>query len=100
MKNKFTRFAGLITAGALCLFMLVLTAAAQDSRGTIAGIVTDPNGAVVPNASVVIKNVDTNVAVTLRTNDEGAYTLSTLSPGQYNVTASITGFKTATREKV
>src|SRR4051812_18117571 len=100
MKHLYTRFASVIAASSFCLLMFAASAAAQEFRGTIAGIVTDPNGAIVPNATVTIKNVETNVAVTLKTNDDGAYTLSTLSPGKYTVTAATEGFKTSSRENV
>jgi protocatechuate 3,4-dioxygenase beta subunit len=48
--------------------------------GTITGTVTDPNGAVVPGAKVTVKNVDTNIATVVTTNDSGAYTLPALGP--------------------
>jgi len=100
MKNLYTRFARILATCCFVILMFAATGAAQEFRGTIAGLVTDPNGAVVPNATVTIKNVETNVAVTLKTNDEGAYTLSTLSPGRYTVTAATEGFKTSSRENV
>lgn len=100
MNKKFTRVAGIFAAAIFCTLLLTAIVGAQEFRGTIAGIVTDPNGAVVPNATVIIKNVGTNVAVTLKTNDDGAYTLSTLSPGMYTVSAANSGFKTSTREAI
>ena len=47
----------------------------QEFRGTIAGTVTDPNGAVVAGATVVVKNKATNVAQTVATNDEGSFSV-------------------------
>ena len=57
------------------LLGLSLSAALQASidRGVIQGTVTDSAGALVPGAKVVVKNVDTNVEVTLVTNTAGFY---------------------------
>lgn len=76
------------------------TAFGQEFRGTITGTVTDPNGAVVAGASITIKNSETNVAVTVTTNEAGSYTAPLLQPGVYVVTATSSGFKTSTIEKV
>ena len=54
------------------LFSCVL-ALGQEFRGSITGKVTDPNGAVVPGATVVVRNVATNEEGTATTNDEGSY---------------------------
>lgn len=86
--------------GVLALFMLVSSGLAQEFRATITGTVSDPNGSVVPGATVIVKNTGTNVATTVKTNDDGAYTISTLLPGVYNVTATGTGFKTSSRENI
>lgn len=86
------------------LAVIILTfasiASAQEFRATITGTVTDPNGAVIPGATVIVKNVETNVATTVKTNDDGAYTISTIMPGRYNVSAAGTGFKTSSRENL
>src|SRR5687768_2761699 len=85
---------------ALLIFLFVSVASAQEFRGTIAGTVTDPNGAVVPGATVVVKNTQTNVDNTVTTNDEGAYTVPLVQPGTYTVSATAGGFKTSTIENV
>jgi hypothetical protein len=81
----------------LCAFGSVF---GQEFRGTITGNINDPNGAAIPGATVVVKNVETNVATTVRTNDDGSYTVPLLLPGKYNVSVSVNGFKTSIREKV
>lgn len=73
---------------------------AQEFRGTIAGTISDPNGAAVPGATVVVKNTGTNISNTVTTNDEGSYTVPFLLPGTYSVTVTFSGFKTSTRESV
>lgn len=92
-------------AVSLCVFVLLvsaitLTATAQEFRGSISGTVTDPNGAVVPGATVTVKNVETNIAGSVTTNDSGSFSIPFLLPGKYNVTVSNSGFKTALRENV
>src|SRR5712692_2663823 len=69
--------------------------AAQGLFGTISGVVTDPSGAMVPDASVKVTNVNTNVTTTLSTNSAGVYNATSLNPGVYNVQAEAKGFKTA-----
>src|SRR3990172_11060321 len=56
---------------------------AQLNRGVIEGIVTDPQGAVVPDVEVTIMAVDTNVSQTTKTNSAGAYRAVDLVPGKY-----------------
>jgi hypothetical protein len=86
---------------AVLLVMLAFVAAgAQESRGSLSGTVTDPNGAALPGATVEIRNVDTNVANTATTNEEGAYSFPLLNPGKYTLTVTSSGFANATRENV
>ena len=69
-------------------------AMAQATTGTMRGVVTDVNGAVVPGASVTAKNDTTGGASpTTTTNDDGVYEISALSPGSYTVTVEATNFK-------
>jgi len=97
--SKYSFLRGLVT-GAFLILMAFVAASAQESRGSLTGKVTDQNAAVLPGATVVIKNVDTNVAATSVTNDEGTYTFPLLQPGAYSLTVSADGFAPATREGV
>lgn len=65
--------------------------------GLIAGTVTDPNGAVVPSASVIVKNANTGVEVALSTNDVGLYNAPFLQPGNYEITVTKAGFAKVVR---
>jgi hypothetical protein len=65
---------------------------ASIDRGAIQGTVTDQQGAVVAGATVTIKNVDTNVETTLKTNTAGFYLATGLVPGKYVVRVLLTGF--------
>lgn len=73
---------------------------AQDARGSISGRVTDPSGSVIPEATVTVTNLGTNLTVTAQTNEVGAYEVPFLLPGSYRISGSRTGFKTAVRDKI
>src|ERR1700745_2614226 len=63
--------------------------------GTITGIVTDPSGALVPNAKVVIVDLSTNSSRETTTNVDGAYRVFGLSSGRYQVSVSMAGMRPA-----
>lgn len=67
---------------------------AQTSLGTITGVVTDPQGAGVPNVKVVARNTSTSLTYTRSTGDDGLYAIPQLPIGQYEVEATAAGFKT------
>ncbi len=67
---------------------------AQEAGGTIVGTVTDPSGAAVASASVIIKNVATGIERNSTTNADGVYTAPNLIPGTYEVTITSAGFST------
>jgi len=77
---------------ALALFLPVL-ATAQEFRSTLSGKVTDPSGASVAKAEIVVVKSDTNSKSQTSTNAEGLYTLPLLTPGTYELTAEAPGFK-------
>lgn len=85
---------------ALLLLTFCVSASAQEFRGSVTGRVTDPNGAVVPGATVTIKNIATNGENTVTTNDDGSYTFPLLQPGKYTLSVASQGFNTATREEI
>jgi hypothetical protein len=87
------------SAALLVLFAFAM-ASAQEFRGSITGKVTDPNGAVVPGASVVLKNVETNTTATVVTNAEGGFDFPLVQPGKYTLTITAQGFSTATRDGI
>jgi outer membrane receptor for ferrienterochelin and colicin len=68
--------------------------------GTIGGLVTDETGAAVPGVDVTIRNIDTNIARELRSNEAGYYEAVALTPGGYEIRASKPGFATLTRKGV
>src|SRR5438270_1843647 len=84
---------------AFCLLFFALSAVAQStlSTGSIQGTITDPSGAVVPNAKVIITNRATGKALTLSTNSNGFYHSGPLAPADYDVRVENTGFSTVTQ---
>ncbi|MEZ5404315.1 MAG: TonB-dependent receptor [Bryobacteraceae bacterium] len=73
---------------------------AQEFRASVSGAVTDAQGALVPGASIEVKNLETNVTVSTVTNDGGSYVAPFVPPGRYSVTVSANGFKRAFRDNV
>src|ERR1044072_7170619 len=67
---------------------LTHTTQAQQDQGRIAGVVKDANGAMVPGASMLVKNERTGDERTATSSDSGAYIVSGLRPSVYTVTAS------------
>ena len=77
----------------------VAPATAQSlTSGDIAGTITDPSGAVVPNAIVTLKSNDSGATQTRPTNSQGAYRFSLLSPGTYTISVSAPGFQKAQQQ--
>jgi hypothetical protein len=62
------------------------------TTGAIGGSVSDPNGAVVPNAEVTATNTGTNKTATAQTDGEGRFRISNLQPGSYSVAIKASGF--------
>jgi hypothetical protein len=65
------------------------------STGALTGTITDPSGAVVANAQIVITNRATGQSRTATSGINGSYRFTLLPPGTYSVSVSMTGFKTA-----
>jgi hypothetical protein len=81
----------------LCLLIPV---AAQESRGSVSGRVTDPSGAAAAGARVTITNTATSTATTVTAGEDGNYTVPFLQPGIYEVAVEAVGFKRAVRQRV
>mgnify|MGYP005850771553 FL=1 len=73
---------------------------AQETRGSITGTVTDPQGAVIAGAAVVVTNTGTGTSARLTTNASGYYEAPLLLPGSYSISVEFAGFKRAVRDGV
>jgi hypothetical protein len=93
-----------VTMRCVCACFLIVSAGisafAQAGRGSVSGLVTDPNGALVAGAQVTLLNKATGVTQHTVTTGAGLYTFISLSPGTYQVTASQTGFASVVQDKI
>jgi len=80
----------------LGIFVLVLSMSILARAQEIDGLVTDPSGAIVPNVTVSVKQVETGTVRTTQSGVSGLYHFSGLAIGTYDLKATATGFKTFT----
>ncbi len=90
----------LLATAMLCLFSLSIQCFAQFENGSIVGTVRDSSGAVVPDATVTVTNIATDVVSTRTSNASGEYEVPALRVGQYNVLVSKSGFANATATNI
>jgi hypothetical protein len=83
----------------LLIYILLLptSALAQEFRGTISGTVADQNGAVVPGASVEVRESSTGTLNRATSDKSGQYVVPFLAPGNYSITVNKSGFEILTR---
>lgn len=102
-----------LSLAACALAAFVLPAQAQSpshapvkgaqATGSVAGVIADPSGAVIPGATVTITPAASGAApapVKVTSDSQGNFAISGLAPGVYSVQASYPGFRTAHREHV
>lgn len=95
------RYIGITLLGMVAALMFVSAGAAMgQSTATMSGVVTDPTGAAVPQAKVLVHSLATGLDRTVVTDGAGAYAVSALQPGDYKLQVSAAGFSTDTIEKV
>ena len=76
------------------------SAMAQTSKGFVAGVVEDQNGASIPNAAIKITNLTTGVVRDTVADSSGSFRLDAVDPGAYRLEASAQGFKTAKVDRI
>ena len=93
------RFMGRVFLFAICVCVMTRALAAQETinYGTISGRVTDPQGAVVPGASVTVRQSETNLTRDTLTDPEGRFRFPYLRVGRYDVVVHLAGFTDATQ---
>jgi hypothetical protein len=74
------------------VLLLSTQGVAQLSTASINGLVRDSSGAIIPNATIKLRNVDTSVENTTVTNRVGAYAILSITPGRYTLSATAPGF--------
>lgn len=93
-----SRHAACGVALALLLMMTALPVLAQSTGATLQGTITDEQGAVMPGATVIIINVETGWTRDVVTDHRGWYRATALTPGNYEVRATLQGFATQIRQ--
>ncbi len=86
-----------------CFAFLILTATlvtGQDYRGRVQGTVKDSTDAVIPGATVTLRNINTGVAAVRTTSGTGLYIFDLVEPGTYSLTAENPGFSKFVQENV
>src|SRR5215203_5395008 len=95
------KLSALLHAALCALFLMTLTATARAQfRAAVQGTVTDQSGAVVPEATLTLKNNETGRVQTVSSGDEGFYRISELPPGIYTLTVEKAGFKRTSFESL
>src|SRR5947208_14549973 len=79
------------------LFCLVAGSSYGQGGASVQGAITDATGAVLPGASVNVKNSGTGSSVELVTDERGRFLVPVLQPGEYEIQASLRGFQTVSR---
>lgn len=82
-----------LTFLAIATLSLAVSAPCQETRATLTGLVTDPSGAVIPNAEITVVDTDTGATTHVKSNGRGSYTVPFLQPGTYKVSVQMDGFK-------
>ncbi|HYG10241.1 MAG TPA: carboxypeptidase regulatory-like domain-containing protein [Pyrinomonadaceae bacterium] len=93
MKNTCKKWLAGFLSLAMIMLSLSVNAPAQEPTGAIEGTVTDPQNAIVINATVTARNTATNLSRTVNTGDDGNFSIRQLPPGNYEVTVTGANFK-------
>lgn len=89
-----------VTVGILVMILANSATGYTQGTGSISGTIRDSTDAVLPGASVIIKQADTGLTREVLSDVRGRYTAPNLPPGPYEVTAALTGFGAMTRSGV
>src|SRR5215471_3424447 len=84
----------------LCLALFGSAVFAQSDRGTITGTISDPAGALVANAPIEARNVETGVLYQAESSSTGNFTLVQLPVGTYELSVTVPGFKKYIRQNI
>jgi hypothetical protein len=95
-----SKFLRLFFATLLVFTLSALSFAQSTTTGAIELKVLDPNGAIVPNATVTVRNLGTNKEDTATSDDEGRARVVNLQPGNYSVAINASGFGAFTQDQV
>lgn len=94
LKSRLVR--GILVVSMLLVIPAMVIAQSGGATGTIVGTVIDSTGALVSGAEISITEMHTNVSAKTTTSSSGSFTIASLKPGTYRVTAAAPGFETTT----
>lgn len=99
MERFYTKYSRTLSALCVVLFLLTLPlhASGQTTTANISGTVTDESGALLPGITVAAKNLETGLTRAMVTDSEGRYRITQLTPANYEIQTTSTGFQTAIR---
>jgi hypothetical protein len=96
--------AGRLVSVAFSLFMILAFAGSTMARAqfnaSLSGTITDQTGAVVPGATITLKNTNTQSSRSVTTGQQGSYQFSELPPGTYSLVANAKGFEASSLDNV
>jgi hypothetical protein len=84
----------------ITVFCLLPGSACAQTTGSLLGVVSDQNGAVVPGATVRVTNTDTGFSANTVSNAEGSYSVPLLPLGHYSIAVTASGFKSFAQSNV
>ena len=95
-----SQYIRLFITGLLCTLVMAASSTPALAQGggattSLSGTVTDTSGAVIPGATVVVKDNATSTVYNATTNENGYFTVPAIDAGSYTVTVTLMGFKTA-----
>ena len=82
------------------LFTATSPVLAEAAAGKMTGVVKDPSGAVVPNGQIEVKNLESGVARSATTDQQGRYVVDSLPVGRYEASVTSSGFATGLRHDI
>ena len=85
----------MVTAVLALTCWLALPVMGQSTTGTLTGTITDPQGAIVSGATVILTNSETRVETRTTSNDQGEFVFPAVTPGRYSLSVEATNFKKA-----
>ena len=97
-RRSFT--SSLLVTALMALLLSVSSTAHAQFNASLSGTVTDPTGAIIPGATVSLKDTATQATRTSVSGSQGTYQFSELPPGNYSVTATAKGFQLSSLDNV
>lgn len=100
MRHRKVSLIRLALLTAWCLLLLAPGVRAQNYRGRIQGVVSDPTQASIPNATVTLLNTGTGLQTVRQTSEAGLYLFDSVEPGTYSITVDAPGFGKFVQENI